>query len=219
MNLRFGFVDCFRRCGSLKTLVLALGTLTFAVPVHAHHATGGRMPASAFEGFLSGLAHPILGLDHFAFVIAVGLVAAFYRNGSVIPLVFAAMSLAGTGLHLLALNLPTPEAIIAASVLVFGLLLARGKSAPMLAVTAFGAIAGLFHGYAYGESIVGAPMQPLLAYLAGFTVIQSVIALASYRIGRTALGEAVEGRSLGLRLAGVLVCCVGALFLTSALSG
>jgi len=31
-----------------------------------------------------------------------------------------------------------------------------------LVLTVLGAIAGLFHGYAYGESIIGAGMTPLL---------------------------------------------------------
>jgi len=33
-----------------------------------------------------------------------------------------------------------------------------------LVLTVLGAIAGLFHGYAYGESIIGAGMTPLFAY-------------------------------------------------------
>jgi len=32
-------------------------------------------------------------------------------------------------------------------------------------------IAGIFHGYAYGESIIGARVAALVAYLIGFTVI------------------------------------------------
>ena len=39
------------------------------------------------------------------------------------------------------------------------------------------ALAGLLHGYALGESIVGAEPAPLAAYLIGLAVIQSGIAL------------------------------------------
>jgi urease accessory protein len=40
------------------------------------------------------------------------------------------------------------------------------------------------HGYAYGESIVGAEPTPLVAYLAGFTLIQLAIVLAAFAAAR-----------------------------------
>jgi urease accessory protein len=196
---------------------LAIAMLVAASPAYAHHATGGRTPSTALEGFLSGLAHPVLGLDHFAFVVAVGLVAALYAKGALVPILFAAAALLGTGWHLLAPDVPGPEIAISLSILIVGFVLARGKSSPLVAVGALAAVAGLFHGYAYGESIVGATMKPLFAYLAGFTVIQAAISLASFRIGCASLGEAAGGRSLAFRIAGVVVSGVGALFLTSSL--
>jgi urease accessory protein len=39
------------------------------------------------------------------------------------------------------------------------------------------ALAGLFHGYAYGEAVVGAGMDPIMAYLAGLCLIQMAIAV------------------------------------------
>jgi hypothetical protein len=74
----------------------ALAVTGFFSPAFAHHALGGKLPATAWEGFLSGLAHPVIGLDHLAFVVAIGLVAAGqpWRYG--IPLGFV---LAGLGGH------------------------------------------------------------------------------------------------------------------------
>lgn len=43
------------------------------------------MITNFFEGFLSGLVHPVIGLDHLAFVIAIGLIAAGQINGAIIP--------------------------------------------------------------------------------------------------------------------------------------
>ncbi len=40
---------------------------------YAHHVMGGRMPATFAEGLLSGLGHPVIGIDHLAFIVAVGL--------------------------------------------------------------------------------------------------------------------------------------------------
>ena len=42
------------------------------VPAFAHHLMGGHTPATFGEGILSGLGHPVIGLDHFAAVVAVG---------------------------------------------------------------------------------------------------------------------------------------------------
>jgi urease accessory protein len=42
----------------------------------AHHAMGGTTPQTLAQGLLSGLAHPVIGLDHLAFTLAAGLLAA-----------------------------------------------------------------------------------------------------------------------------------------------
>ncbi|MET0472193.1 MAG: HupE/UreJ family protein, partial [Xanthobacteraceae bacterium] len=38
----------------------------------AHHVMGGRTPTTFVEGFLSGLGHPVIGPDHLAFLLAIG---------------------------------------------------------------------------------------------------------------------------------------------------
>ena len=60
----------FRR---LTVIGCGLAALFFAAePALAHHVMGGRMPATFGQGFLSGLGHPVIGLDHLAAVVAVG---------------------------------------------------------------------------------------------------------------------------------------------------
>lgn len=59
----------------------ALGTMLLAGPAWAHHAMGGEVPGTFAEGLLSGLAHPVIGLDHLAFILAVGLIAASLGAG------------------------------------------------------------------------------------------------------------------------------------------
>ena len=46
---------------------------------------------------------------------------------------------------------------------------------PVAAWAVLFAVAGLFHGYAYGEAIVGAETAPLAAYFLGFALIQFVL--------------------------------------------
>ncbi len=214
-----------KRPGSLRWVrplgaiaLSTLGLLTLAPAALAHHPLGGRLPSNFFEGLMSGVAHPVIGLDHFAFVIAAGLLAALSRQGIMIPVAFAIAGLAGTGIHLQSLDLPAPEFFIAASVLLFGVLLALKKSPNWKLVAGLGAVAGIFHGYAYGEAIVGADMTPLVAYLTGFTVIQLAIALSMSAIGRAILKHH-QMPELPLRFAGFAICGVGATFLSSVILG
>ncbi|MDB9527329.1 HupE/UreJ family protein [Oscillatoria sp. CS-180] len=184
----------------------------------AHHPLGGDTPANVIEGFLSGLGHPVIGLEHLAFVIAAGLLAAAIRQGLQIPLAFVGASLAGTGLHWMALGLPAPELIISASVLVFGILLAMSNRPNGLIVLGLAAIAGLFHGYAYGEAIIGAEMGPLFSYLLGFALIQMAIAFAAYGITKQ-IGKRDHHQGLHLRFAGFTLVGIGSAFLSGVLLG
>jgi urease accessory protein len=60
---------------------------------------------------------------------------------------------------------------------------------------------GVFHGYAYGESIVGAQRGPLMAYLVGFTIIQ-LATLLFVRYLTRALGA--RSQATGSRLPALL---------------
>lgn len=193
--------------------------LSAAHPVLAHHALGGKTPTNFFEGFLSGLAHPIIGLDHFAFVVAIGLLSALQPKGFLIPAAFVLTAMLGTGIHVLKFDLPLAEIIVASSVIAFGAMLLLSKKPNWLIIAGLGAIAGLFHGYAYGESIVGAQMTPLVAYLAGFTLIQYGIAIAALLIARTISEKFANQFSKVLRFIGLAICSIGAVFLTTSIVG
>lgn len=195
---------------SLFFSVALFSALVFTThPALAHHATGGRLPANAFEGFMSGLAHPVLGLDHFAFIISVGLLAAMKLQGILIPVAFVLAAMVGTGIHLMQVSLPVAEFFIAGSVLLVGSLLAMKQEVNGWIVLGLAAIAGLFHGYAYGEAIFGAEMLPLIAYLAGFTIIQLAVATVAFLIGRAVLKKTIEQPAMILRFTGFVICGIG----------
>ena len=59
----------------------ALSMIALITPAFAHHPMGGATPSTFTEGLLSGLGHPIIGLDHLAFVIGVGLMALMLPAG------------------------------------------------------------------------------------------------------------------------------------------
>ncbi len=191
----------------------------------AHHPLGGKIPSNFFEGFMSGLAHPIIGLDHFAFVIASGLIAAGEFLGLMIPIGFVLATMIGTLIHLQELNLPIPEIIVSGSVLTFGILLSIKKASNnssviySFALGLIATLAGIFHGYAYGEAIVGAEMTPLLTYLTGFIVIQLSVALGALVIGNILLNKFTYKPFPAMRLCGLVISGIGLVFLSSATMG
>ncbi|HET8544332.1 MAG TPA: HupE/UreJ family protein [Pseudolabrys sp.] len=169
---------------------LGLGLVASAfgsAPAFAHHVMGGRTPATFGEGILSGLGHPVIGLDHLAAVVAVGCLAAAHRSASVLAVVFVLAMTGGVALHLHGTAVPGAEILVALTVLVLGVLLVvRGNMSAGVAAVLF-AMVGVIHGYSLGESIYGAERTPLYAYLTGLAVIQGVIALAAAHVTRSLL--------------------------------
>jgi urease accessory protein len=200
--------------GLCSAITIALATI--APPALAHHPMGGKVSATMFEGFMSGIAHPVIGIDHLTFIIAIGLLAATQLRGIWLPIAFIFTTMVGTSLHLLSISLPSPELVIAGSIVLVGLLLTQSKQINPLAIIGVSAIAGLFHGYAYGEAIFGAETTPLVSYLAGFSVIQLLISGAAYWVAqKVAIGNP-DRESLPrqpLTSAGFLIVGAGLAFL------
>ena len=165
----------------VKTLGLALiAALTFAIePALAHHVMGGRMPVTFTDGLLSGLGHPIIGLDHLAAVIAIGCLAATQKRGEWLIAGYVVAMAIGAAAHVGEATVNGAEFFVAASVIALGGILVL-KTPPRLDIAvALFAFAGLVHGYALGESIAGAERTPLYAYFIGLAAIQAAIALAA----------------------------------------
>ena len=199
-----------------RSALAAVSALAFPALAHAHHAMDNATPSNFFEGFVSGLAHPVIGIDHLLFVLAVGAACYAFRRGPVTVAAFLAATLAGAAAHLYSVSVPYADAWVALSLVVAGVLLLRtSRGRAGVWVPAFFAIAGLAHGYAYGEAIVGAETTPLAAYLAGFTVVQVGVAAIGYAIARALdRGRApLAGRAFGGALS-----IAGAVFLALSLS-
>ena len=192
----------------LGVLVSASALLALAAaPAAAHHPMGGQLPATLTQGLLSGLGHPIIGLDHLAAIIAVGCIAAWYRTGPALVVGFVAAMTAGVAVHLREATVPASEILVALSVIALGATLVLRKALPPGAALGLFVIAGLVHGYALGESIVGAEPTPLAAYLIGLAVIQAAIALGAMMLVRLvahpAWGDLAPVRLVGAGIAGV----------------
>lgn len=200
----------------LSGSVVAAIALAIATPAFAHHPFGNQTPSTALEGLLSGLGHPVIGMDHLVFMMALGLLGAISYRGWLIPAAFVTTTLVGTGLHLAEVHLPGLEIWIAASVVVAGALLAQSTWRGLALSTGLGAIAGIFHGYAYGEAIVGAEPTPLVAYLAGFGLIQLAIALVVAFLCRHFAEPIGVKVPQPLRFAGLAIAGAGLAFLAAA---
>jgi urease accessory protein len=185
---------------ALAVLLATAGTAS------AHHVMGGGLPSTFSQGFLSGLGHPVIGPDHLAFLVAVGVAVGVGGLSLALPIVFVAASAIGVALHVYGMNLPGAELIVAATVVLAGFLLARGRELPLAAWAALFGIAGLAHGYAYGESIFGAEPTPLFAYLAGLVIIQSALSIGVALLTRR---SATQASALAPRLVGAVVLGVG----------
>jgi len=196
--------------------LLLIATLLAPPIAHAHHAMGNATPATLFQGLVSGLAHPVIGIDHLLFVLAVGAAGYFFGRRVGLPVAFVAGTLAGTGMHLYEATLPYADAWVALTIVALGALFIFGarllRSGAALALFAVG---GLIHGYAYGEAIVGAEATPLVAYLVGFALVQLAIAFGAYVVTQHA---AREGRGAALaRPIGAALSLAGVVFLASAI--
>lgn len=193
----------------LFAFFLALIGASIATPCFAHHVMDGTTPSNLFEGLLSGFAHPIIGIDHFAFLIAMGIAAAFTSQPRLAPLAFVSATVAGCLLLVNGIVIPGVEIAVACSVIVVGTLVLSGKELPAaLWITLF-SIAGIAHGSAYGGAILGAEMQPLVAYLAGFALIQFIVATAAGAFARYLADPSAAAQSLHPRLAGALAAGIG----------
>lgn len=203
--------------GLVSSVLLSIAWFS-ANPVLAHHPNDGQLPVTFVEGFTSGLGHPVIGIDHLVFVIAIGLLAALSNKlGILIPLAFVTTTAIGTGIHLQSVNLPAVELIIAASVLVAGVFLAQENHSNLPLLIVIGAIAGIFHGYAYGESIVGAETTAVGAYLLGFCGIQLGISAIALYLGRAI--ASTNQTSAWLGKAGLIVSGIGLAFLSNVVLG
>jgi urease accessory protein len=214
-------MEAYQMKKSVNFGILNLGGVLFTLfsgNAFAHHLMEGRVPSTLFEGFASGLAHPVIGLDHLAFVIAVGLLSAVMTNRRwLTPSVFVGATVLGVAVHMLSVNLPVVEELVALSVVAGGILL-MSRNYNISAVLGLAGIAGLFHGYAYGEAIIGAETGPLFAYLIGFAAVQwGICMLAAFVGSKVLLEPATAGRKwqpAPTLAAGAVIALAGILALT-----
>lgn len=195
--------------GSRARLLIALMIVTWPVTAWAHVGGG------AAGGFLTGLRHPVSGLDHVLAMIAVGLWGAQLGAPGVwlLPVAFPMMMACGGMLGLMGAPLPGVEVGIAVSAIVLGAMVlaeARPQQIVALFIVAFFAI---FHGHAHGTELPEG--QSGLLYSVGFVIATGGLHGVGITIGVIHRWNA--GRR-ALRLAGAVVLVAGCFFLWRAVA-
>ncbi|MCP1676990.1 urease accessory protein [Natronocella acetinitrilica] len=192
--------------------VCLVGLVLLPAVALAHHPMGGGVPDSAWRGLLSGLGHPIIGLQHLFFILAVAALAVMYprRVGALTAVGFVFATLLGATTHVLGFSFLLADSLVAISLIVAGVMLAflTGLRASTLVIMV--TVSGLFHGHAYAEAIIGATAAPILAYLLGFSLMHLLLILGVAEVGRWAYVRMPGMGRRVLRLTGGCVALVGA---------
>ncbi len=199
---RSGRVTGSRGATGTQWLVGAtLAGLTAGAAAHPGHEQVGAAIGAGGSLWL-GFSHPFSGLDHLLAMLALGLWAAMVtRRWWLPPLVFLGVMALGAGFGMLQLPVPGVEPMIAASLLVIGLLLASLARLPETAIVVLAAVFAVFHGAAHGAEMpatVGAA-----AYLLGFLLATALLHVAGAGAGALAAGtQRWPARLGGLGIAG-----------------
>jgi urease accessory protein len=202
---------------TLRNRLTLAFTALLCSPALAHHPMGGKTPSTLTEGLLSGLGHPILGLDHLAALVAVGLVASRYASGALLlPVLWIVGMGLGAFAHMNSIDLPAGEILVAGSLVLIGAIGVLRPSLPLPALAALFAAAGFAHGHALAESIIGAETAVVGAYLIGLVAIQAAITVGTILVVRRLFSPETR-LSLPVRAAAAAMACVGLVFLIAAL--
>ena len=181
---------------NVTRLSLALTVMACSGMAQAHPCHGG--------GYLAGIAHPFMGLDHLLAMLAVGVWAAQLggRARFLLPASFIACMAVAASMGMSDIALPMVEGGTATSVLLLGLLIAFSIKLPVAYSASIVGLFAVFHGYAHGAEM------PVLntPWVYGIGFMLSTLAL--HIIGLV-LGLALPKQSVWLRAIGILVVTSG----------
>jgi urease accessory protein len=188
-------------------LIVVILSWPLAAWAHVESAQAG--------GFLSGLSHPVSGLDHVVAMIAVGLWGAQLGMPAlwILPVAFPILMAIGGMLGLIGAPLPGVEVGIALSAVVLGALVLGRVRLPLALAVAVVAFFAVFHGHAHGTELQAG--QDALLYSLGFVIATGLLHAVGIGIG--SIQRWGPGRQ-ALQGAGALVMAAGLYFLWGAVA-
>ncbi len=188
-----------------KSILFFIATLLFPTLSHAHTIGG--------SGFLAGLSHPVLGVDHLLAMVCVGILSAQMGGKATwtVPLTFIGIMLIGGILGISGVPFFSVELGIGLSVVALGIALAADKTLPIFSAMSFVGFFAIFHGHAHGTEMPTL-MQPVY-YALGFICGTAAIHLCGVAVGLFAK-QFVRGALL-LRFCGAGIALTGFFLLLS----
>lgn len=196
-----------RRRAALAMVAWTLAAALVPGAAAAHEQAGQAV------GFLTGLLHPVSGLDHVLAMVAVGIWGAQLGAPAlwVLPIAFPMVMAFGGMLALMGLPLPGVEIGIALSAVVLGALVLTESRPPLAAAAAIVGLFAIFHGHAHGTELPEGASG--IFYSIGFVAATGMLHACGIGLGL------VHGRPGGrafLRAAGGAVAAAGLYFLWGA---
>ncbi|MDZ8188006.1 MAG: HupE/UreJ family protein [Nostoc sp. ChiSLP02] len=176
-----------RHIGAIAVLILIslLSSLSGTPAIHAI--------SNSWEGFLWGVADPVIRLDCLVGIVAIGLLSAIFVRGALVIASFALAAVLGIVIHLFQVNFPGTEIALAISTIVLSIMLIVPTQANFVILALMGASVGLFQGYAVSQSIIQSQIIPLFTYILGMALTQLAVTLSVREIG-AAMGMAEINR-------------------------
>ncbi len=192
----------------LRGLAVTVLAAPFAQIAEAHTRKGEA------SGFLSGVRHPISGLDHVLAMIAVGLWGAQLGAPAiwVLPVAFPMVMALGGVMGLVGIPLPGTEYGIAASMIMLGAVVLFAAKPPLWVAALLVSFFAIFHGHAHGTELP--PGQDGLLYSMGFVCATGCLHGIGVSIG---LVHRWTWGQMFLRLSGGFISAMGMYFMWKAL--
>ncbi|MDP5016659.1 hydantoin utilization protein [Anabaena sp. UHCC 0187] len=195
-----------------------LGAIGILVVISLLTSAGGspieHNVSNGWEGFIWGIADPVISLDRFAGIVALGLFSARFVRGSWLNITFVIAAICGQLINLSPVILPGSSIAIAICTIALGMMLVTPISMNWLAIAILSVTAGIFQGYADAAHIIGAEIFTVITYVIGVTLSQSIIIMSSREIGVTfGINEFNEILPKIARFAGFIFCAIGIVFL------
>ena len=187
-------------------LTICLFALMISSPAFAHISEEGLK-----GGFISGYIHPLLGWDHVAAMVAVGIWGAFLGRRAIwiLPIVFPFVMIIGGILGMLGVPVPFIVPGIALSSIIIGLAIAFKWQAPLSLASIIVGLFAIYHGYAHGQNLPVASNP--IAFAFGFVLGSGTLHLIGILFS---LLDRYRWGVRSLQLAGVIIALVGLAVLT-----
>ncbi|MBS9394183.1 MAG: hydantoin utilization protein [Dolichospermum sp. LBC05a] len=195
-----------------------LGAIAILVIISLLTSAGGspieHNVSTIWEGFIWGIADPVISLDRFAGIVALGLFSARFTRGNWLNITFVIAAICGQLINLSPVILPAPAIAIAICTIALGIMLVTPIPIHWLAIALLSATAGIFQGYSDATSILGAETFTMINFVISVAFTQTVIIMSARKIGvNFGINEINRIFPKIIRFAGLVFCAIGIVFL------